>query len=108
MGFPGGSVVKIHLPMQEPRVRSLGLEDSLDKEMATHPSILAWEIPWTEKPGGATVHRVTKESDVTERLKQQYIKQINNKDLWYSTGNSTQYSVMAYMGKESKKEWIYG
>ena len=74
MGFPGGSVVKIHLPMQEPRVRSLGLEDSLDKEMATHPSILAWEIPWTEKPGGATVHRVTKESDVTERLKQQYIK----------------------------------
>ena len=31
----------------------------------------------------------------------------NNKDLLYSTGNSTQYSVMAYMGKESKKEWIY-
>ena len=76
--------------------------------MATHPSILAWEIPWTEEPGGATVHRVTKESDVTEQLKQQqYIKQMNNKDLWYSTGNSTQYSVMAYMGKESKKEWMY-
>ena len=36
-----------------------------------------------------------------------YIKQITNKDLLYSTGNSTQYSVMAYMGKESKKEWIY-
>ena len=33
-----------------------------------------------------------------------YIKQITNKDLPYSTGNSTQYSVMAYMGKESKKE----
>ena len=32
-----------------------------------------------------------------------YIKQISNKNLWYSTGNSTQYSVMAYMGKESKK-----
>ena len=31
----------------------------------------------------------------------------NNKDLLYSTGNSTQYSVMTYMGKESKKEWIY-
>ena len=36
-----------------------------------------------------------------------YIKQITNKDLLYSTGKSTQYSVMAYMGKESKKEWIY-
>ena len=36
-----------------------------------------------------------------------YIKQITNKDLLYSTGNSTQYSAMAYMGKESKKEWIY-
>ena len=36
-----------------------------------------------------------------------YIKQITNKYLLQSTGNSTQYSVMAYMGKESKKEWIY-
>ena len=36
-----------------------------------------------------------------------YIKQITNKDLLYSTGNSTQYSVMAYMGKESEKEHIY-
>ena len=36
-----------------------------------------------------------------------YIKWITNKDLLYSTGKSTQYSVMTYMGKESKKEWIY-
>ena len=36
-----------------------------------------------------------------------YIKQITNKGLLYSTGNSTQYSVMTYMGKDSKKEWIY-
>ena len=35
------------------------------------------------------------------------IKYITNKDLLYSTGNSTQYSVMTYIGKESKKEWIY-
>ena len=34
------------------RVRSLGREDPLEKEMATHSSILAWEIPWTEEPGG--------------------------------------------------------
>ena len=34
------------------RVQSLGQEDLLEKEMATHPSILPWEIPWTEEPGG--------------------------------------------------------
>ena len=36
-----------------------------------------------------------------------HIKSITNKDLLYSTGNSTQYSVMGYIGKESNKEWIY-
>ena len=42
-----------HLPaMQETRVRSLGQEDPGAKEMATHSSILAWRIPWTEEPGG--------------------------------------------------------
>ena len=41
-----------HLPiMWETRVQSLGREDLLEKEMATHSSILAWEIPWMEKPG---------------------------------------------------------
>ena len=38
--------------MQETQVRSLGWEDPLEKEMATHSSILAWEIPGTEEPGG--------------------------------------------------------
>ena len=38
--------------MQETWVRSLGQEDPLEKEMATHSSILAWEILWTEEPGG--------------------------------------------------------
>ena len=37
--------------MQEMQIRSLGGEDPLEKEMATHPSILAWEIPWTKEPG---------------------------------------------------------
>ena len=41
-----------HLPtMRETQVRSLGREDPLEKEMATHSSILAWKIPWTEEPG---------------------------------------------------------
>ena len=38
--------------VQETRVRFLGWEDLLEKEMATHSSILAWRIPWTEEPGG--------------------------------------------------------
>ena len=37
--------------VQETQIRSLGQEDPLEKEIATHSSILAWEIPWTEKPG---------------------------------------------------------
>ena len=37
--------------MQESRVQSLGWEDPLEKEMATHSSTLAWKIPWTEEPG---------------------------------------------------------
>ena len=41
-----------HLPeVQETRVRSLGREDPLEKEMATHSSVLAWKISWTEEPG---------------------------------------------------------
>ena len=51
MGFPGDSVVKNLLPMQEMQVRSLGWADHLEKEMATHSSILAWRTPWTEEPG---------------------------------------------------------
>ena len=38
--------------MQETQVQSLGWEDALEKEMATHSSILAWEVPWTKEPGG--------------------------------------------------------
>ena len=38
--------------MQETWIRSLGPEDPLEKEMASHSSILAWRIPWTEEPGG--------------------------------------------------------
>ena len=44
--------LRIHLPMQETRVQSLGWEDPLEEEMATHPRILAQRVPWTEGPGG--------------------------------------------------------
>ena len=45
-------IVKNLLAMQETQVQSLVLEDPLEKGMATHSSILAWRIPWTEEPGG--------------------------------------------------------
>ena len=52
LGFSGDSVVKNSPRMQETWVWSLGWEDHLEKEMATHSSILAWEILWTEETGG--------------------------------------------------------
>jgi len=51
-GFPDDPVVKNLPVMQETQVRSLGQEDPLGKGMAAHSSIHAWEIPWTEEPGG--------------------------------------------------------
>ena len=51
-GFSGGSVVKNLHAMQEIQVCSLSRDDPLEKDMATHPSILAWEIQCTEAPGG--------------------------------------------------------
>ena len=55
VGFPCDSVVK-NLPavqkVEEMWVQSLSQEDPLEQEMATHSSILAWKIPWTEEPGG--------------------------------------------------------
>ena len=49
--FPDGSVVKNPPAMQETQFRSLGQEDALEEEMATHSSVLAWRIPGTEEPG---------------------------------------------------------
>ena len=60
---------RIHLQCRRPiYVQSLGWEDPLEKEMATHSSILAWEIPWIEEPGGLQSTRVTRELGTTEWL----------------------------------------
>ena len=50
-GFPGGSAVK-DLPVN---MGDSSEEDPLEKEMATHSSVLAWEMPWTEEPGGCSL-----------------------------------------------------
>ena len=52
VGFPGGSDIENMPVMQETWVQFLGWEDSLEKGMATHSSILAWRISWGEEPGG--------------------------------------------------------
>ena len=71
MGTQGASLVAQRLKrlpaMRETWVQSLGREDPLEKEMATHSSILAWRIPWTEEPGGLQ-SLGSLESDTTERL----------------------------------------
>ena len=65
MGFAGGSVVK-NLPANAEDAGSIpGSEDPLEKEMATHSNILAWEIPWTEEPDGLQFLGSQKELDTT-------------------------------------------
>ena len=54
--------------MQDTWVQSLGWEDALEKEMATHSSILAWRIPWTEEPDRLYSPWGRRESDTTEQL----------------------------------------
>ena len=63
-GTSDGSTVKNPLEMQETKVQSLDQEDPLEKEMTTHFSILAWEIPRTEEPGGLQ-SKGSQESDTT-------------------------------------------
>ena len=68
MDFPGGSDGKVSVTMRETWIRSLGWEDSLEKEMATHSSTLALKIPWTEELGTGYCPWGRKESGTTELL----------------------------------------
>ena len=74
--------------MQEMKVRSLGREDPLEKEMATHTSILALEIPWTEEPGSPWGH---KRLDTTEQLN------TNKQEYQVSLRNSLSLSLFIYI-----------
>ena len=66
--IPNGSDSKESPVMQKTKVQSLGQEDPLEEGMATHASIFAWRIPWTEEPGGGHSPWGHKEWDTTERL----------------------------------------
>ena len=65
MGFLVPQMVKNLSAVQETEAPSLGREDPLEKGMATHSSILAWRLPWTDEPGGLQSMGL-QESDVTE------------------------------------------
>ena len=65
LGIPGGPVAKNLPAMQEMPVYTLNREDPLEKEMATHSSILAWKIPWPQEPG-ETQSMGLQESDTAE------------------------------------------
>ena len=65
--------------MQKTRVQSLHQEDPLEKGMATHSSILAWRIPWTEEPGGYSPWGC-KESDTTEQLTHTLLDKISKRE----------------------------
>jgi len=86
MGFPGGRVVKKPPAVQEMWVRSLGQEDPLEKEMATHSNILALEIPWTEEPGelqSMALQRIGHNLATKQQQPQQLLYYILMSVLWW-------------------------
>ena len=87
--------------MQETRVRFLGWEDPLEKEMATHSSILAWRIPWTEKPGRLQSIGL-QELDMTERLGA-HLKIVDYGALFWQSISYNNYLVKHILGKADLK-----
>ena len=73
ISFPSGSAVKNPPAMQETQVQSLGQEDPLEEDMATHSSTLAQRIPWTEEPGGYSPQSC-KQSNMTGSTEHKPIK----------------------------------
>jgi len=85
---------RIRLPVQEMWVQSLGWEDPLEQSMATCSSILAWEILWTEEPGGLSVHGVAQELNTTEQLNSSFQSQ------WYLCLNSPKHKAAKSPSRE--------
>ena len=69
--------LRIRLPMQETWVQYLDREDPLEKEMATHSSIVAWEIPWTEEPSSYSPRGHKKVRHDSETKQQQFLQQLH-------------------------------
>ena len=90
--------------MHEMQVPSLGWEDPLEEEMATHSSILAWKIPWTEEPGGLYSPWGHKELDKIERQNMNEIlhRFIEYQSTWVGAANLNQATKSGNMTSESK------
>ena len=86
--------------MRETQVQSLGREDLLEKGMATHASILAWRIPWTEEPGGATLHGVTKSQTPSIRD--------NENDQYCAYNFIYQNTAVIHSSKSFSSLWLVG
>ena len=86
MGFPNGSAVKNPPAIQETQVQSLDQKAHLEEEMATHSSIVAWEIPWTEQSGGLQSIRLQRVGHNLAYVQAQRHKQMGS---WDSHAGST-------------------
>ena len=111
---------RICLPMQAMQVWPLGQEDPLEEEMATHSCILAWEIPWTEDPGGLQSMRLQKSgtrlsdwttakclshtSRVTHRIRSSYQLMEFLVRLFWARGPVD--TVEEWVGNEKSRGWI--
>ena len=88
--------------IQETGVQSLGQEDPPEKGMATHSSIVAWRIPWSEEPGGLIVHGVTKESARTGHI---FMVSITT-PLWLLVWTSHTLYIFSFGFKVSSKDFF--
>ena len=110
--FPGGSEAEgackaEDLPsIPETWVRSLGQEDPLEKEMATHCSTLAWKIPWTEEPGARYSPWGRKESDMTERLHFHFRRRGEWRSESFDAGGRPQRGEMMSQSKDQLKALV--
>ena len=99
-GFPGGASSKepaCQCRRHEIRVQSLGQEDALEKGMATHSSILAWRIPWTEEPAGlqsTELHRVRYNWSNLAHRHAYFIKQLYQKNTPCSIFERTKFLIL--------------
>ena len=94
--------------MQETWIRSLVQEDPLEKKIATHSSILAWETPWTKEPGRLQ-SGLGKELDATERLNNtntfHFISVISLGKTFSQVGGSTDFGTGLLAQNKRQKEW---
>ena len=97
-GFPGDAAVEKPPADAGDAVRSLGQEDPLEKEMATHSSMLAWEMPWTEEPGG--LQSVGPRKSWTELTRAQYLQRLT-RIKGYEVGNISHFSAFLSLNSPS-------